>query len=335
MMRASRRRRRSMRTVNRRTERGPRWWEHGTPPPPAAGAIVMATGIESIVLGTAGQPVLSELLLWMAVAAWIALAALLAASVARGASQAARVQARSPAALTAVAATCVIGTRVAARAPAAGVAALALALDRLGGAPVAGLATLADADERHRVHDYRVDGSARVLCAAIADANRSPWLVVAGAAFAAAGIAAYPLVISTFDPRQLLTGHGDQWVAGGALAIAALATADLATSARGLSFAAWSAHLLEAASVVLGAAAAGWLPSVLAGEIARPRLRYDLRRWATVFPVAMYSAAGTAVGRLAGSDALVRLSRGWSWVAFAVWAAVSVGMLRRGLEATG
>jgi hypothetical protein len=41
---------------------------------PAAGTIVMATGIESVVLRTAGQRVLSEVLLWLAVAAWTTLA---------------------------------------------------------------------------------------------------------------------------------------------------------------------------------------------------------------------------------------------------------------------
>jgi hypothetical protein len=295
----------------------------------ATGAIVMATGMVSIVLGIDGRHVLSEVLLWAAVATWLALAALLATSIVGGGRQAVRTGARSPAALTAVAGTCVIGTRLAPQAPAAGAAALALGaivwsslqwlVWRHWKTPTTGTAFMATVSTE----------AVAVLCAALAHAYRAPWLLVAGTAFAAGGIAAYPIVVSTFDFHQLLTGPGDQWVAGGALAIAALATADLATTADALAPAAWMAQLLETASKALAAAAAGWLPFLLAGELARPRLRYDLRRWATVFPVAMYSAMGTAVGALAGSGALVKLSRAWTWVAFALWTAVSIGCLRR------
>jgi tellurite resistance protein TehA-like permease len=326
---ASRRPRRSMRTVSRWTERGARHRERGTPPPPAAGAIVMATGIVSIVLDTASRQVLSGLLLWVSVAVWTALAALLASSVARGNWEAVRAGARSPAALTAVAGTCVVGTRLAPNAPAAAAAALVLGaivwaalqplLWRHWQTPTSGAAFMATVSSE----------ALAVLCAAVAHAYSSPWLVVAGAVFATVGIAAYPVVAATFDRRQLVTGGGDQWVAGGALAIAALAAADLATSARALTLADSSVQVLETASVVLAGAAAVWLPLLVAAEVARPRPHYDLRRWATVFPVAMYSAAGTAVGRLADSGVLVTISAGWTWVALALWAVVSLGLLRR------
>jgi hypothetical protein len=49
--------------------------------------------------------------------------------------------------------------------------------------------------------------------------------------------------------------------------------------------------------------ALAWLPVLVTAEIALPRLRFDPRRWATVFPLCMYAAAGFAVARLrAGVD---------------------------------
>src|SRR5881397_3677206 len=83
------------------------WW---TQLSPAAGAAVMATGIVSVGLQLAGHETLSRIALVIGCAAWPALAADFAVRMLR---ERARwlVDAGTPAALTAVAATAVLGTR--------------------------------------------------------------------------------------------------------------------------------------------------------------------------------------------------------------------------------
>jgi tellurite resistance protein TehA-like permease len=72
-----------------------------------------------------------------------------------------------------------------------------------------------------------------------------------------------------------------------------------------------------------------WLPVLLLAEALRPRLRYDVRRWSTVFPVGMYAACSFAVGQAARASAITSFARAWVWVALAVWAAVLAAMIRR------
>jgi tellurite resistance protein TehA-like permease len=303
-----------------------------TVPPPAAGAIVMAAGIESVVLRSAGERALSEVLLWVGVAVWVTLGVLVAMSVLRH-REALRARAASPAALTAVAGTSVLGTRMVGEGwTAAGAASLVLAsvvwlalqrpVWRSWRTPVSGAAFMVTVSAE----------ALAVLCAALATGARLPWLVAAGTILAVIGVGFYPVVASRFRADELLTGCGDQWVAGGALAIAALAFAELASAAHVVASAAWIARGLRITSTVVLGAAAAWLPLLIAAELRRPRLRYDLGRWATVFPVAMYSAAATAVARLDGSSALLKVSHWWAWMAFGLWVVVSAAMLRPALS---
>ena len=64
--------------------------------------------------------------------------------------------------------------------------------------------------------------SLAVLAAALGGRATRP-----GAVFFAAGLALYVRAAIAFDVRELVRGRGDQWVAGGALAISALACARL------------------------------------------------------------------------------------------------------------
>jgi hypothetical protein len=66
-----------------------------------------------------------------------------------------------------------------------------------------------------------------VLGATLAARNGATWLLVAAVAALLLGVALYVVTVTRFALRQLLTGHGDQWVAGGALAISALACAKI------------------------------------------------------------------------------------------------------------
>jgi tellurite resistance protein TehA-like permease len=168
--------------------------------------------------------------------------------------------------------------------------------------------------------------SLAVLCGVLATAYRAPWLLTAGTVVGLVGLALYPVVLARFDRGQLLIGAGDQWVAGGALAIAALAAANLGLAASRLTPGPL-ADALRVAAPAIGLAAFAWLPFLLGAEVVRPRVAYDVRRWATVFPVAMYAVAALQVGRLAGLGWLSAIARAWIWVALAVWAVVAAGML--------
>jgi len=80
--------------------------------PPASGAVVRGSGIVSIDLYSDHRPVLSAIMLWFAAGAWLLLAVVLGARLACQRDRFAR-EASSPASLTGVAGTAVLGTRLA------------------------------------------------------------------------------------------------------------------------------------------------------------------------------------------------------------------------------
>jgi tellurite resistance protein TehA-like permease len=80
---------------------------------------------------------------------------------------------------------------------------------------------------------------------------------------------------------------------------------------------------------VLWALTIAWLPVLLAAEVLRPRLGYDVGRWSAVFPVGMYAACSFAVGATAGAPAITDFARAWTWVAVAVWLLVAAAMVMR------
>jgi tellurite resistance protein TehA-like permease len=59
-------------------------------------------------------------------------------------------------------------------------------------------------------------------------------------------------------------------------------------------------QVLVTGTLVLWSLALIWVPVLLGCEAARPRLKYDLRRWAMVFPLGMYAACCFTVGQMAG-----------------------------------
>ncbi|HZE34184.1 MAG TPA: hypothetical protein VE198_22460, partial [Actinoallomurus sp.] len=70
-----------------------------------------------------------------------------------------------------------------------------------------------------------------VLAARLARVTSQRWELYAAATAFALGLVAYGMTVRRFDLRQILTGAGDQWVLAGALAISALAGAELEESA--------------------------------------------------------------------------------------------------------
>ncbi|WP_210495676.1 hypothetical protein [Patulibacter sp. SYSU D01012] len=300
---------------------------------PSAGAAVMGTGIVSTALELTGRHGVADGLLVVACALWVALALVAAGRLVRDPAGAAR-GARAAEALSAVAATCVLGSRFVIGGH-AGVGAVLLAAGAALWAALVGPALRALPARAHGGTFLIAVGteSVAVLAAALAAARDAAWLLAPAALLALLGAAFYLDVLRRFDPRELLRGHGDQWVVGGALAITALAGAELQQGATTLGVVPGVHDALRVATIALLVAAAAWLPVLVAGELARPRPRYDARRWASVFPVGMYAAVAATVGRAEGSTLLSDVARAGAWVALAVWAVVAVGLLRAGAHA--
>lgn len=297
--------------------------------PPASGAVVMGTGIVSVALLLDGQRVLSDVLMVLAAVAWVALAVLLPGRALRDRQRFA-VDLRHPTALTSIAGTGVLGTRLTlAGWTGAGAAMLIAALAIWVGLvphvlrhwqlPTIGASFIVTVATE----------SLALLAATMADVTRTVWLLYAALGPFLVGLALYVMVLRRFEFRQLLVGIGDHWVTGGALAITTVVSGRIGLAAHRTDTL-WGGHgPLEVGALVLWCVTMVWLPALLAAELLRPRLRYSVRRWSTVFPVGMYAACSFFVGRLTDTPVIVDFARVWVWVALAVWLAVFCGMLGR------
>jgi tellurite resistance protein TehA-like permease len=300
--------------------------------PPAAGAEVMGTGIVSIALSLDGHETLSRIVLLIAAVMWVTLAVLGPARIARD-----RVRfladVRTPAALTSVAGTAVLGTRLTLLGwEWAGIALLVIAL-------ASWAALLAPVLAGWRTPTIGASfvltvstESLAVLAATLAAREHADWLLASALAPVALGLAFYVFVISRFDIRQLAVGRGDHWITGGALAISTLAAGRITLAAKSLHQLVGATGTLKAVSLALWALTIAWLPALLAAEALHPRLSYDVRRWSTVFPVGMYAACSFLVGAAVNAPAITDFARVWVWAGVAVWVVVFVAMLRRGLQ---
>ncbi|MEV1066764.1 tellurite resistance/C4-dicarboxylate transporter family protein [Streptomyces sp. NPDC050263] len=297
------------------------WWAGRQP---AAGAAVMATGILSVGLHLTDYETLSRVALALAGAAWVALAA-----------------AGTPGALTAVAATTVLGTRVCML----GRHTLAEALLAL--AAVLWPVLLATVVRRWR---RRMPGAVFLACVAtqglallgavVAKAEEAAWLAHSALVLFWLGLVLYCVALVLFDPRQVAEGAGDQWVAGGALAISALAGANLLTADAGDvgGLYLWNdddTDVLRTVTVALLVLDLAWYAVLLVAEVRRPRPRYDVCRWATVFPMGMSAAATLSVAAAVDVPWLRGPGEVLLWVAVAAWlvvAAAAVTVARAALR---
>jgi tellurite resistance protein TehA-like permease len=291
---------------------------------PASGAVVMGTGIVSVALASDRRHVLSLVLLAIAAAAWVALGVLSAVRAA-GDRRWLRQESGSAATLTSVAATAVLAAR-AIGVGWSGVAAALLVIAtglwlvllwpvlRGWKAPVAGVGFMVTVSTE----------SLAVGAAQLAVRDHTTWLLYAALGLLVVGLVLYGFVLRSFDFRQILVGAGDHWVSGGALAISALAAARIVLGWQDLHQAHAAAEPLKVLALVIWASAVAWLPALLAAEVRRPRLAYDVRRWATVFPVGMYAACSFDMGRAANVSGLTEFARVWVWIGFALWVLVGV-----------
>ncbi len=292
----------------------------------------MATGIVSIALAFHHQTVLSRALLAITALAWVALALLFARQIARDRAWL-RGATRSPASLTAVAGTAVLGSGL----EPLGFHGLAVALLLAAAALGAGLGcTLVRMPALPRSgSSFMLTVSLQSLAglaALVAFVQGAPWLVYPSLALCALALALYLIVFMRFDPQELVAGSGDQWIAGGALAISALTVAEISRAvSRDLAL-----HSLGSPLAELGAAvwiiALMWLPLLLIAEVAVPRHGRNWRRWSTLFPVGMYAASGFEVARTAGLSFAGSFASGWTWVAVALWALLAAAVSRQAIR---
>ena len=146
------------------------------------------------------------------------------------------------------------------------------------------------------------------------------YLVIA--VMVAAALFAYPV-----RPAELTPPY---WVFMGATAISVLAGAQLlslppgplTTAVRGV---------VSGLSVVLWAFGTWLIPFLVAGGVWRHLLRrvplaYEPGLWSIVFPVGMYGVASRELGLALRVSWLVTLGRYEAWLALAVWAAVALAM---------
>lgn len=297
--------------------------------PPASGAVVMGTGIVSVGLDLDGVTVLSVILLVIDAAIWIALVELLPARALSDWSRF-RVDLRSPTALTSIAGTAVLGTRltlVGWTGAGAGLLVVALVV-WLGLVPYVLRHFQTPTIGASFILTVCTESLA-LLAAALALAAREAWLLYASLVPFVLGLGFYLAVLVRFDVRQLLVGRGDHWVTGGALAISTVVAGRIEIAAVHLQLLAGAHQALRDLTLALWIAAMVWLPVLVAAELIRPRPGYNVRRWSTVFPVGMYAACSMIVGRVAGIRTIVDFGQAWTWVSLAVWLAVFGAMLAR------
>lgn len=298
--------------------------------PPASGAVVMGTGIVSIALALDHRDTLSDILLVIAAAIWLALAWLLPARAIAGIRRF-EDDLGHPTALTSIAGTGVLGTRLTLLGGWNTVAAVLLIIALivwLGLVPGVLRHWQTPTIGASFILTVATD-SVALLAAALADADHARWLLYAALVVFCLALVFYAFVLSRFQFRQLVVGVGDHWVTGGALAISTVTAGRITLAARDTGALAGEPGVLKTVALVLWCLTMCWLPALLIAEAARPRLRYTVRRWSTVFPVGMYAACSFVVGAVTQTSGITDFARIWVWVAVAVWLIVFAAMLRR------
>jgi tellurite resistance protein TehA-like permease len=298
--------------------------------PPASGAVVMGTGIVSVALLLDGRETVSRILLAVALVVWVALGMILVGRLTRDRARF-RLESRSPAALTGVAGTAVLGTRLVLLGWGwAGIALLAIALAFWLGlvgtvlrnwvVPTVGASFILTVSTE----------SLALLAATLALDEHAHWLLAVSLVPFALGLAFYLFVLARFDLHQLAIGRGDHWVSGGALAISTVVAGTITIDAKALGMFDTHQTMLRGVTLGLWILTMLWLPALLVAETRYRRLNYDVRRWSTVFPVGMYAACSFTVGDASGAPPITDFARAWVWVAVSVWLVTFAAMLRRG-----
>jgi tellurite resistance protein TehA-like permease len=330
---------------------------------PANFAIVMATGVIGVAAHQQEHDALAVAMLALAAVAWLVLVGL---SVARWMKHRASVLAdlrshqRAPGFFTTVAGTSVLG-------------ALWLILESESGAAMAlaGLAfvlwlvlnygillALTVQREKPQLADGISGGwllivvatqSIAVLAALIAPAIEQPTRLAfnfGALVFWLCGGMLYVWVISLIFYRYTFLRFAAQdltptyWINMGAMAISALAGAQLVLAAPAAPLLEQLWPFLKGATLLFWAVGTWWIPMMLALAAwrylhQRHPLRYDVSYWGAVFPLGMYSAATHQVALALHLRFLLPVARGFFFIAIAAWVVTAVGLARHVRRAVG
>jgi hypothetical protein len=275
----------------------------------------LTTGALSGGLDSAGYEVLSRIALVPACAAWLVAVAHAVWRLPRAVWRA-----QTPAALTFTAATALIGAGLSAAGLQRSAAAL-LALAAL----LWTLLLAAGGPARDGTVFLRcvATEALAVLGATLAAAESAAWLAHAALVLFWLGLVLYCLALFRFAPREITEGRGEQWLAGGALAVSALAGARLlgADSSR---LYLWNdddhAVLTRVTVALLVLTLVCWV-ALLTAALMWPRHGYDVRRWAGVFGAAVTAAAALAVAAALDVPWLDAVGEALLWIAVALWLA--------------
>ncbi|MDA3649447.1 tellurite resistance/C4-dicarboxylate transporter family protein [Saccharopolyspora indica] len=271
----------------------------------------MGIGIVSVAAQLAGDAVLSWALLALAGAVWVLLGLSFLTRLASDAP-AWRAEAARPGALTGVAATGVLGVGLAQHGwPTASWVLLAVAVVLWAALLPRVLRNLCSPAVGSSFLLCVSTQSLAVLAAKLAVG--AAWVLPLAAAADVLGLGLYVFVLSRFDFRQLVRGSGDHWIAGGALAISTVATTALAAA-----LPPGAAGAAGAGAIVLWAITAAWYVVLAVLELFAPRLRYDFRRWATVFPLGMTCTATFGLAAATGTGWLAAVGQVLLWPALVV-----------------
>ena len=147
--------------------------------------------------------------------------------------------------------------------------------------------------------------------------------LVMATVFAAARMLLYP-----FGPEELTPPY---WVAMGATAITVVAGARIAQMGDAPMVDA-TRGLIAGASVVFWAFGSWLIPPLVAAGvwrhvIHRVPLRYEPTLWSIVFPLGMYSVAGSHLGQADQLPIVRHIGDAESWIALAAWAATFAAMV--------
>jgi tellurite resistance protein TehA-like permease len=317
-------------------------------------ALVMATGILAIGLGTLGFPRPSRVLAWIAIAAWLVLLALSAARLVRHWA-AVREDLLNPRMVfsyfTLVAATDIIGLLLHDR----GHVEIAIACWILAFSAWCSLLYLAFSVLTFLTHEHNVNivhggwliaivgTQSLVLLGARIAPDLGDWagaMIVEVHMLWGLGLALYGIFVTLFCYRIffLTLRPADVgpllWVVMGAAAISANAGTTLITEDPRLPFLAAQRPFIDGVTMLLWAWATWWIPMLVIFGIwkhaaNRLPMSYEPSMWSLVFPLGMYAVASARFGLTADFEPLQWIASAMIWVALAAWAVVLTGLARR------
>jgi tellurite resistance protein TehA-like permease len=317
-------------------------------------ALVMATGIISIAFDRMGLPLLSDVLFWVTLIAWIGLIALSCWRIVRfpHAVRADLLSARRVFAFfTLVVATNILGILLNQH----GYVRLALVCWMLAFLAWSLLLYLSFSVLTFLTHEHSVNvvhgdwltsiigtQSLVLLGALIAPqlGEYAGYMMVEIHMLWGLGLIFYGIFVTLFCYRIFFLNFKPEdtspllWVIMGAAAVGANAGTSLITSELNMPFLIALRPFVDGMALLLWAWATWWIPMlVIFGiwkhGIRRFPLRYEPVLWSMVFPLGMYAVASFRLGLAADFPPLQWISRGMVWVAFATWCLVMIGLLHQ------